>query len=242
MSTNRESFANQSFNNLFGVVIGLYGDPANQDITNKGYLISDPNGPFWCIGGNALSDVAKVCFWSRVLVVEILVPNDQNFYGSRLALVSKPRSMWLYDRGDGTVSDFMGNTTSAATIGSSTDTTIHEPKPPYQYGDVIRLETLPNPISLAGWGDGYYRNADSNVETFDGVITRSSTLSANGITITGYSSYLDLTPDSIVYCDKNVDARSRFGGSPDNSGTVDIAICVGGVTKVYTMKGQLKVT
>lgn len=241
MATNYGSFSPQSFNEIYGVVVGLFGDPANQVTASGG---TDMGVAYALIGWDNKNDnFLGTLFWSRVLLVEIFHPYD-NYKFSRLVFVMKPRSLWLYDKGTPNVADFVGNTVSANFVGQVDHNEIVEISPPYRVGDVIQIGSLPAPIEIIDFSDNFTRTMSPH-ETYDGSTTRTSTISQEitGITILGslYNSslYDDYATDQILYYDKNVDARSRIvGGSGSTAGTVDIKLCVGGVTSNYKLNGQ----
>lgn len=247
MPTKRAAFAQQTVNEIYGVVVGLYGDPANQktDGTNTG---TDRDETFtyvdWFHKADSASAILPMLFWSRLLIVELLVPFGTS-NASRLAFVARPRSLWLYYQGDTVISDFVGHTADPDLLGKTGDTgKIVEINPPYRFGDVIRIGTLPAPITLSSFADNFQRD---HVETYDGTQDRTYTVTEaggfNSVAILGSqyapSLYTDFPVTNILFYDKNVEARTRIvGGGTDSSSTVTVTLCIGGVNSVYQLNGK----
>ena len=226
-------------NELYGVIVGLHGDPADQRST--GAPISEAfDRVSWT--DYAPSTQLTILAWSRLLLVEILQPYDTDLTFPKLALVLRPWALWLYANGSN-VADYTGNSVSPALIGQGTDYTVPKIYAPYQRGDVIRIGTLPAPVSLANWtSNGFTRNSALLNETFTHAgSVRAHTLAINDFNILGgaYSSkYSTFQASEVLYYDKNVDARARTTASVTSTGeTVNLTVCVGGVTSVYQVQG-----
>lgn len=257
MPTKRAFISPQGYTELYGIVIGLDGDPANQVPANKG---TDKATAFSLIQWAGSTDpVLSTLIWSRLLLVEILTPYD-NYVASRLALVVRPRSLWLYEKDNSTYcADFVGNTSKYTDVGTAGHTTeIVQVNPPYRYGDVIRIGVLPAPIILhdsnntaacgatghPNWCDNFIRSRTPN-ETYNGSTPRTYGITSDitNFTIKGASvnaQYSNFAVNEVLYYDKNVDARTRIvGGSAAPAGeTVTLSLCIGGVTRIYEVTGQ----
>lgn len=250
MATKQGQFTPQAFSELYGVVVGLYGDPANQVTASSGTLMSDA---YSLIGWSDKAESLRgVLVWSRLLLVELLVPNDTNYLASNLVLVARPRSLWLYYKDDLTIADFVGNIALAADVGQVGHEEIAEVTPAYRRGDVIRVGFLPAPIDLEYFTDGYTRTSspfgtDAGKETYNGDFTDAanvrtytipSSISAFSVLGASYNSnlYVNSAVSQILYYDKNVDARSRIVGT-SVEGNVDIKVCIGGISSTYRVRG-----
>jgi len=237
-------FSTQQFNELYGQIISLPGDPSNQDETsNTGYTLTDAFRYFDLT--TMTNDLkARTIFWSRFLLCEILQPYDSNLSYSTLALVLRPRALWLFDDGGSNVRDFLGNVADVATLQTAGNGLLTEVAPMYNVGDFIRIGTLPAPITINGWTDNFYKRAH---DTYPDLLDRDTSLVLAGIVVNGdtylndkgaRSRYGNINFTEVVYYDKNVDARERFTSSSDGS-TVDVNVCIGGVVHVYRLKGSL---
>ena len=239
MPTRQGTFAPQAFQEMYGEVVGLYGDPANQVPANQGVSIGEA---FTYIGGGLEASTLKGnLFWSRTLLVELLVPNDTAHFQAGLVLVARPRTLWLFEKDSNTIADFVGNTVNKDYLGQSGHTEIVEVTPPYRKGDIIRIGTLPAPITISDFSDGFTRR---NLETYDGTTGRYTTVDGafTNVSIAGatYNSalYSNFATTKIIYYDKNVDGRSRIVGKADESGNeIIMKVCVGGVVTTYKVKG-----
>lgn len=246
MPTRKGVIAQQTYSELYGMIVGLYGDPAE--------IVASPDATmdatFSLISSDMQNDidifrVVGRLFWSRVLLVELLTPFDAANNLSNLVLVARPRSLWLYHKTNNNVADFVGNTMDATKMGKEgEEINIVQTNPPYRYGDVIRIAALPAPIDLSyptSFSDNYYRFS----ETFDGTTPRNPFLptpGGNGLQILGAtynpSKYENFTVSEILYYDKNVDARTRIvSGTEDTGETVTLSLCIGGVQSIYKVKG-----
>ena len=239
----------QNTDDVIAQVVGLFGDPANQDGTGHTVKLSPGRvgtGAFDLISWNGITeDLRSVLFWSRLLLCEIYVPYDPNGNFTRLALVARPRAMWLYEYAGGKVADFIGTTDDPALMGFTTHHIIPDVKPAYRRGDTIRVGMLSAPIRLKDFADKTIGGTDIYVkefgETFDGTATRTATLSGSAdfqnVTILG-GDFGKITQTEILYYDKNVDARTRYGGSGKSTEeTVDVSLCIGGVQQTYRITG-----
>jgi hypothetical protein len=222
-------------NELVGQVIGLYGDPTNQDVLAGGVTLSQTFTNI-TYGG---SDLQKNLFWSRVVLCAIFNPFDSTYKRTRIALVLRPRALWLFQKGGG-IADYADNEVSAAAIGTANaDSLITSVNPAYNFGDLIRIGTLPSALNAVTWADDYTRlyNEYYNAQA---TTIRDSTLSISGMTINASGfipSIANFSVSKIVYYDKNTDARTRIVGGGDTGATVTLPVCLGGVTAVYQLKG-----
>jgi len=243
MATKRAFLAPQAFSELYGIVIGLDGDPANQ-VVGSGGISRDV--AFQFIGWNYPFDwLRNVLFWSRVLLVEILTPRDSTYSASRLALVLKPRTQWLYYK-DGTYCmDFEGNESEYGNVGQAGFTDqIAKVNPAYRYGDVIRIGPLPSPVAISTFDDSILRTRTLN-ETYGGgirnyLIPGGSPIENVQILGSTYNAaYPDFVTEEVLFYDKNVDARTRFGGRGGTTGDkVRLTLCIGGVSHLYEIAGE----
>jgi len=262
MATFKGKIAPQTQTELYGRVVGLDGDPAEITSDQATRMAEAFAMMTWTIGADSTktSKLFGALLWSRLLLVDVLMPYDTHT-SSHLALVLKPRSLWLYYKTSSIITDFIGNQVDPEVIGTEGHAEIVTVNPPYRIGDMIRLAVLPMPLYVKYFADGYTRTYDAgmSLETYNGNMVTGIRnwllpepgLTAVGIlgsvynTVFGDSIYSDfyLPSDSIgqqvVYYDKNVDARTRIVGTgSDDTGTIDVPICVGGVTSVWRVKGQ----
>ncbi len=229
----------QNFSEVYGQVIGLYGDPTNQDLDADGVLLSEAFEQY--ITWSGASDLQKYLFWSRVLICAILNPFDTHNRRIKVALVMKPRSLWLFDDG-GNLSDYVGNSVSVANVGTANaDGLITSINPRYNYGDYIRIGTLPSALSVSNWRDDFTAIANEYYDSANEEI-RISSLSVSNMTVKasiyGILGVTNFSVSKIVYYDKNVDARTRIVGGGDSGGSFTLPLCVGGVTRLYQIKGN----
>ena len=255
MATRKGHLAPQRFNEAYARVIGIYSDPTDSSELIRPLLFNG-GGSFITYSSNV--SLALNIMWSRLLLCEIILPSDSTCSYSKLALVLRPQAMWLFDTGR-MVSDFIGNCVDFGLSNSAIcaeDSPISPVNPAYRYGDVIRIATLPHPLTLSTWDDGFTSSSCDPISAGYPYFpsgscagaTRNPKSSAyiNGLFIKG-SRYRSIYPDGdaeteVVFYDKNVDGRTRFGGegtsTPTPTGeTVDVQICVGGVTKTYRVQG-----
>lgn len=231
----RTQINDQHFNEIYGQVIGLHGDPTNQNssITGGVTLAQAYNDITW-----SDSDTNKSLFWSRVLLCAILNPNDSNNIRAKIALVLKPRSLWLFKKGV-KITDYVDNEVPEAQIGTAnTDGLITSINPTYNFGDIIRIGTLPYALSVSNWSDGFTKLYSEYYDTQVSSI-RDASLVVSSMTIKAKDfipTLSNFTASKIVYYDKNVDARTRIVGGSSGA-TVTIPLCFGGVTSIYQLKG-----
>jgi hypothetical protein len=238
MPTRRGYLAPHKFSEIYGRVIGLYSDPTDAVIQRFTYIFNGANALI-SYGTNA--SLAQNLVWSRLLLCEIILPNDTTCAYSKLALVLKPQAMWLFDAttppNSTIVSDYMGNCVDFGEDNSAicnSESPISPVNPPYGYGDVIRIATLPYPLTLATWSDGF-SVSDSNCDPLsasypkfaasvgDGdckyhIRNAQTSCLINGLYILGAKYrpgfYTNGPAETkVVYYDRNVDARTRFGGT-----------------------------
>ncbi len=251
MSTNNKTnLSQQQFTEIYGQIIGLYGDPTNQNTTTDGI---DMSTVFNNITWTAATNNQKVLFWSRALICAIMTPFDGEYKKVKVALVLRPRAVWLYGDLDGiTVRDYAGNGCLLTNIGTAdADGKISNISPTYHYGDIIRISTLPVALSVSDWVDDgatafssisseYYDAASTNIrQTQLDWTTSTMNIAATKLLnkpLVDSSHITDFNVSKIVYYDKNVDARTRFGGS--SSGNVTVSVCIGGVPHLYQLKGK----
>lgn len=243
MPTKTSKVSRQGTDDVLAQVVGLFGDPANQEVSLGGTLPAVAYADISWGGNFGYTDpYRRVILWSRVLLVDLLSPYDVSSQHKRRALILKPRAMWLFEyAGVGNnVADFIGTSDMANLMGNSTNHhLIPAVKAPYRKGDFITLGMLPAPVLLEDFS-GYY--TASFGETFDGTLARPSVLSDDaaiaGLTVLGGASG-NVTQTEILYYDKNVDARTRYGGSGKSTEeTVDVSLCIGGVQRTYRITGQ----
>jgi hypothetical protein len=234
--SNKTRAGEQHFNELYGQVIGLYGDPTNQDSTANGLTRA---AAFLNITWSA-SDLDKDLFWSRVVVCLILNPFDTSYHRAKIALVLRPRTLWLYNK-SGQISDFVGNAVNAGNIGTANaDGAITSVNPPYNIGDMIRIGTLPSAVNFTNWGDDFTKIYSEFYDS-QAASTRNPALTVSNITInaSGWVPFIsDFTASKIIFYDKNVDARTRIVGGGGGGASVTIPVCRGGATEVYKLKGS----
>ncbi len=237
MSTNTHThLAPQQYGELFGQVIGLYGDPTNQDTDSGGVTMASL---YQYVNWTGASDLQKILFWSRVLICVIFNPYDSGLVRARIALVLKPRSLWLYSK-SGKVADFVGNEAEINSIGTAdADNLITSVNPPYNFGDLIRISVLPSSLNASNWSDSYTRLYSEYYDA-QATLIRDTSLAVSNMTIKAslfIPAISDFSVSKIVYYDKNVDARTRIVGGGTSGPDVTIPICAGGVTSLYRLKG-----
>lgn len=233
--TNRTNLGQHNYNELYGQVIGLFGDPTNQDIAADGTTQATTYANIsW-----SASDLQKALFWSRVLLCLIFNPFDSHYKRGKIALVLKPRSLWLFQK-SGQIADFAGNVAPVNSIGTAdADGLITSVNPPYVFGDYIRIGTLGTSLDIASWSDGF---TGLYHEYYDQQTTQQKdlTLAVSGMTINA-STFVPTIPNfaasKIVYYDKNVDARTRIVGGDSGGADIIVPLCIGGVSGVYKLKG-----
>jgi hypothetical protein len=223
MPTRIGNIAPQSFNEVYGQIIGLYDDPTN-DAAGTLYTEIITNG---IVTINAIQADQEI-LWSRLLLCEIFTPYDNEILYSNLALVLRPRALWLFKTSD-SIADYMGNHVDS--ISGIATGTITPPTPTYSFGDIIRIGTLPGLMTIApltgNWIERFYPRMNEEFASYGHTpipIKTPDGLTINSITIWG-SEYDIMYPDvinatDVIYYDKNVDGRTRFGGSGGASAAI----------------------
>lgn len=233
---NKTNMGPQHFNELVGQVIGLYGDPTNQDVLAGGVtqIQTYTNITY---GGSTLQ---KNLFWSRAVLCVILNPFDSSYRRARIALVLRPRSLWLYQKGSN-IADYAGNEVGAASVGTANaDGVITSVNPAYNFGDLIRIGTLPSALDVSNWSDSFTKLYSEYYDA-QATTTRNLTLAVSGMSIQA-NGFIPNIPSfsvsKIAYYDKNTDARTRIVGGTSDGASVQIPVCIGGVTAIYQLKGS----
>jgi hypothetical protein len=235
MPITRTQTSQIQYHEIFGQVIGLFGDPTNQDTLAGGVLTSTA---FNHITWSGATDIQKALFWSRVLLCVLFSPSDPSFLRAKIALVLKPRSLWLFSNA-GQVADYIGNSVDVSALGTAdADGLITSVNPPYNFGDFIRIGTLPTSLNVTNWTNSYTALYSEYYDVSLGTV-RDPALAVSGMSIQASAfvpAIADFSVSKIVYYDKNTDGRTRIVGGA-SGGDVTVPLCIGGVTQVYKLKG-----
>lgn len=185
---------------IFGQILGCHGDPVNQDTNDGGIAITTALD---ALNITSIDTQNQILLWSRILVCELLLPKDVSWYKSNIAIVLRPRNLWLFKSG-ANYKDFYDNTASQANL----KTSMIEIAPKYRIGDVIRIGALPYHITINGWNDGFSTYAAQSLDNT--LVCGNIALDNTATNITGRFASVNL--NKILFYDKNVDARGRFEG------------------------------
>lgn len=191
---------NNSFYNteILGQIVGIYGDPVNQNTDKEGIALATAFERF-SIEAGLEPEFQKELLWSRILLCKILT-KDNTAGIPKLALVLRPRSLWLFDNGSTQYKDFEKNICDTR---ENLPKKISQIYPKYKNGDIIEIGILPRYVSIFEWDDGFdYSSVDFNSQ-----ITCQDILFDGGGGLGFQSGYMNI----VSLYDKNIQARSRLG-------------------------------